>query len=99
MGDLDKQEGYRFYCPSHDTKIVESSNVKFFANGDHNGSFKIKYIVYQKERKDVSVPIDPKRIDDTSTDRNIPGPQLAFDPNDPVINYILHYPSSTFNLI
>ena len=33
-----RSKGYRFYCPSHTTRIVESRNVKFLENDLVNGS-------------------------------------------------------------
>ena len=32
IGYAEKSKGYRFYCPSHATRIVESRNVKFLNN-------------------------------------------------------------------
>ena len=32
IGYAEKSNGYRFYCPSHTTRIVESRNVKFLKN-------------------------------------------------------------------
>ena len=32
IGYAKKSKGYRFYCPSHTTRIVESRNVKFLEN-------------------------------------------------------------------
>lgn len=32
VGYAERSKGYRFYCPSHTTRIVESRNVKFLEN-------------------------------------------------------------------
>ncbi|RVW60458.1 Retrovirus-related Pol polyprotein from transposon TNT 1-94 [Vitis vinifera] len=32
-----KSKGYRFYCPNHSTKIVETSNARFIENGEIRG--------------------------------------------------------------
>ena len=34
----EKSKGYRFYCPSHATKIVESHNARFLENDVISGS-------------------------------------------------------------
>jgi hypothetical protein len=33
-----KSKGFRFYCPSHSTKIVESINVNFLEDSEHSES-------------------------------------------------------------
>ena len=32
VGYAERSKGYRFYCPSHNTRIVESRNAKFLEN-------------------------------------------------------------------
>ena len=32
IGYVEKSKGYRFYCPSHTTRIMESRNLKFLEN-------------------------------------------------------------------
>ena len=32
IGYAERSKGYRFYCPSHTTRIVESRNANFFEN-------------------------------------------------------------------
>ena len=32
IGYVERSKGYRFYCPSHSTRIMESRNVKFLKN-------------------------------------------------------------------
>ncbi|KAL4010594.1 hypothetical protein IC575_030095 [Cucumis melo] len=32
IGYLEKSKGYRFYCPNHSTKIVETGNIRFIEN-------------------------------------------------------------------
>ena len=43
-------KGYRFYCPSHCTRIVESRNTKFLENDLISGSDKFQEIVYEKDQ-------------------------------------------------
>ena len=38
IGYAEKSKDYRFYCPSHTTRIVESRNVKFLENDLVSGS-------------------------------------------------------------
>ena len=38
IGYAEKSKGYRFYCPSHTTRIVESRNEKFLENDLVSGS-------------------------------------------------------------
>ncbi|KAL0373926.1 UNVERIFIED_CONTAM: Secreted RxLR effector protein [Sesamum radiatum] len=40
VGYAERSKGYRFYCPSNSTKIVESRNVKFLEDGLNSGSDK-----------------------------------------------------------
>ena len=45
IGYVEKSKGYRFYCPSHNTRIVESRNAKFIKYDLVNGSDQFKNIV------------------------------------------------------
>ena len=38
IGYVERSKGYRFYCPSHSTRIVESRNAKFLENDLISGS-------------------------------------------------------------
>ena len=49
IGYAKRSKGYRFYCPSHNTRIVESRNTKFFENDLINGSDQFQDIVYEKD--------------------------------------------------
>ena len=42
-------KGYRFYCPSHSTRIVESRNAKFLENDLISGSDQFQDIVSEKD--------------------------------------------------
>ena len=48
IGYVERSKGYRFYCPSHNTRIVESRNEKFLENDFINGSDQFQDIVYKK---------------------------------------------------
>jgi len=43
-----KSKGYRFYCPTHSTKIVETGNVRFLENGEISGSNKTTKCGYSR---------------------------------------------------
>ena len=54
IGYAERSKGYRFYCPHHITRIVESRNAKFIENDLISGSdqlgdlgFEIDYIECQ----------------------------------------------------
>ena len=49
IGYAEKSKGYRFYCPSHNTKIVESRNAKFLENDLISGSDQFQDIVYEMD--------------------------------------------------
>ena len=55
IGYPEKYNGYRFYCPTHSTRIVETGNYWFFENGETSGS-KASHKVNIKEVK-VQVPL------------------------------------------
>ena len=38
IGYSDKSKGYKFYCPNHSTRIIESGNARFIENGKISGS-------------------------------------------------------------
>ena len=40
IGYPDRSKGYRFYCPNHSTRIVETGNAKFIESGEVSGSDK-----------------------------------------------------------
>ncbi|RVW47535.1 Retrovirus-related Pol polyprotein from transposon TNT 1-94 [Vitis vinifera] len=44
IGYAEKSKGYRFYCPSHNTRIAESRNVKFLEYDLVNGSDQFRNI-------------------------------------------------------
>ena len=45
IGYAEKSKGYRFYCPSHSTRIVESRNAKFLEYDLVSGSDQFRNIV------------------------------------------------------
>ena len=55
IGYPDKSKGYRFYCPSHTTRIVETGNAKFIENDNISGSDEPRKV----ELKEVTVQDSP----------------------------------------
>lgn len=50
IGYLEKSKRYRFYCPNHNTKIVEFENVRFIENGKINKSTELGNVEIQEVR-------------------------------------------------
>jgi hypothetical protein len=50
IGYAEKSKGYRFYCPSLKTRIVESRNAKFLEDHLIRGSDQFKDITSERER-------------------------------------------------
>ena len=50
IGYVERSKGYRFYCPSHNTRIVESRNIKFFENDLISGSDQSQNLVYMRDK-------------------------------------------------
>ena len=49
IGYVEKSKGYRFHCPSHSTRIVESRNAKFLENDLISGSDQFQDIAFEKD--------------------------------------------------
>lgn len=39
---------YRFYCPDHSTRIVESGNARLIKNGEISGSVEPRHVMFLK---------------------------------------------------
>ena len=53
IGYAERSKGYRFYCPSHSTRIVELRNAKFLDNDLISGSDRFQDIVSKKDHIDA----------------------------------------------
>lgn len=49
IGYAEKSKGYRFYCPSHNTRIVETRNAKFLENDLISGSDQFQDTASEKD--------------------------------------------------
>ncbi|WVZ23370.1 hypothetical protein V8G54_001914 [Vigna mungo] len=54
IGYPEKSKGYRFYCPNHSTRIVESGNARLIENGQFSGSEKSRIVDIQEHTDSVS---------------------------------------------
>lgn len=58
IGYPDRSKGYKFYCPNHGTRIVESIATKFLENDFGDGrSSTLRKILVEPNQVDVPVPI------------------------------------------
>ena len=64
IGYPEKSKGYRFYCPNHSSRIIETGNARFIENGEVSGSTDKQIVDINEIRVNVPLPI------------NIPHPQL-----------------------
>ena len=55
IGYASKSKGYKFYCPNHSTRIVETGNAKFLEDGEVSG--RIDEVIINEIREETSVPI------------------------------------------
>lgn len=53
IGYLEKSKGYRFYCPNHTTRIIETGNTRFIENGEVSGSETPRNVEIQEMRMQV----------------------------------------------
>ncbi|KAL5815400.1 hypothetical protein ACOSQ4_026041 [Xanthoceras sorbifolium] len=80
IGYAERSKGYRFYCPSHNTRIVESRNAKFLEYDLISGSDQIRNIISEIDHS-VSQP-------STSGDRLVivhNAPQVQTSVEQPII--------------
>ena len=43
----EKSKGFRFYCPNHNTRIMETSNARFIENCEMSGSDNLRNVNIQ----------------------------------------------------
>ena len=60
---LDKSKGYRFYCPNHSVRIVETGNARFLENGEISGSNEPRKVdVEENEQHNRDGSLPPENI-------------------------------------
>ena len=62
IGYAERSKGYRFYCPSHGTRIVESRNAKFLENDLISGSDVTRNIVFEKDHSESQPSTSSDRL-------------------------------------
>ena len=58
----EKSKEFRFYCPNHSTRIMETGNAKFIENGEISGSDNLRNVDIQEVRVQVQMPITSNKI-------------------------------------
>ena len=97
IGYPERSKGYRFYCPSHSTRIVETRHAEFLENANNSGSGSFRRIELQEARDEtpiIHVPIPINVPLDTSNDHliaqdhpnnveeNEPNPEINVEPQE-----------------
>uniref|UniRef100_A0A803LV75 Retroviral polymerase SH3-like domain-containing protein n=1 Tax=Chenopodium quinoa TaxID=63459 RepID=A0A803LV75_CHEQI len=59
IGYPDKSKGYRFYCPNHSTRIVETGNARLIENSVSN---ELRKVEIEEIRVDIPPPFLPTEI-------------------------------------
>ena len=62
IGYPKKSKRYRFYCPNHGTRIVETGNTRFIENGEISGSDNLQNVAFQEVSVQVLLPITSNEI-------------------------------------
>ncbi|KAK2420702.1 putative mitochondrial protein [Trifolium repens] len=76
IGYAERSKGYRFYCPSHTTRIVESRNAKFLEDHLISGSDQIRNIVSVHDHIESQPSVSGDRL---VAVHNIPQVQMDVD--------------------
>ena len=94
IGYAEKSKGYRFYCPSHSTRIMESRNAKFLENDLINGSDQIsRFSFYERSSfyylshrlviihntPQVQMGVEQPIIEDPQTTNDLPVDKVILD--------------------
>ncbi|GKB06474.1 retrovirus-related pol polyprotein from transposon TNT 1-94 [Tanacetum coccineum] len=58
IGYPEKSKGYRFYCPTHSSRIIETYNAKFLENSEVSGSVENQVVDIHEIRDDDSSPMN-----------------------------------------
>ena len=72
IGYPEKSKGYRFYCPNHSTRIVESGNARFIENGQISGSSEPRKVNVQEIQIE-----NPTQMDFPNVSSSVVGPLVV----------------------
>ena len=56
IGYPDKSKSYRFYCPNHSVRIIETGNARFLENGEISESNEPRKVDIKEIRVDIHHP-------------------------------------------
>ena len=62
IGYPEKSKGYRFYCPNHSMRILESGNARFIENGNISGSSESRNIEIKETLVEMSTSNVPSQV-------------------------------------
>jgi hypothetical protein len=62
IGYPEKSKGYRFYCPNHSTRIVETDHARFIENGEVSGSDKLQNVVIHEAVTNEPIVDGPQEV-------------------------------------
>ena len=62
IGYPDKSKEYKFYCPNHSVRIVETGNARFLENGEISGSNEPRKVDVEEIRVDIPPLFLPQEI-------------------------------------
>ncbi|KAI0524826.1 hypothetical protein KFK09_004214 [Dendrobium nobile] len=62
IGYPEKSKGYRFYCPNHSTKIVETGNARFIENDEISGSIEPRNVEVKEVGVKIPLPITSSKV-------------------------------------
>ena len=62
IGYAETSKGYRFYCPSHSTRIVESRNSKFLENDMINGRDRFRDLIHAHDHIETQLSTSYDRL-------------------------------------
>ena len=62
IGYPEKSKGYRFYCPNHSMRILESGNARFIENGNISGSSESRNIEIKETLVETSTSNVPSQV-------------------------------------
>ncbi|RVW17709.1 Retrovirus-related Pol polyprotein from transposon TNT 1-94 [Vitis vinifera] len=62
IGYPDKSKRYRFYCPNHSVRIIETGNARFLENGEISESNEPRKVDIEEIRVDIPPPFLPQEI-------------------------------------
>ncbi|KAL8153122.1 hypothetical protein V2J09_010882 [Rumex salicifolius] len=55
-------KGYRFYCPDHSTKIIETGNARFIENGEVGGSVEPRKVEIKEVRVQIPLSLTSSQV-------------------------------------